>query len=170
MDKQHILAEIQRTATNGKALGLQRFESETGIKVHHWRGKYWVTWGDAIKEAGFAPNDWNPPYEESFICESLLNLTRKLQKYPSKAEMDFERRSDEKFPTSSAIFRFAPKEEMLRKLLVYVRTHVEFADLLEVIESNQREVKPDASDADTESGSSGYIYLVKAQEAYKNRL
>jgi hypothetical protein len=116
-------------ATNGKALGLQRFESETGIKVHHWRGKCWVTWGDALKEAGFAPNDWNPPYEESFIYESLLNLTRRLQKYPSKAEMDFERRSDEKFPTSSAIFRFAPKEEMLRKLLAYVRTHADFADL-----------------------------------------
>jgi len=58
MTRDHILSEIRRTAreNNGVALGKQRFETETGIKIHDWLGRFWARWGDALKEAGFEPN------------------------------------------------------------------------------------------------------------------
>ena len=57
MDKQHILAEIRRTTkeNGGTPLGHKRFEQATGIGYHDWWGKHWGRWGDALKEAGFAP-------------------------------------------------------------------------------------------------------------------
>jgi hypothetical protein len=53
VDKQHIIDEIKRTAAanGGIALGLARFEAETGIATRDWHGKHWATWSDAIVEA-----------------------------------------------------------------------------------------------------------------------
>ena len=58
--KAHMLDEIERTAeaNGGRALGRQRFYAETGIKETDWSGKYWVRWSDALREAGFAPNQF----------------------------------------------------------------------------------------------------------------
>jgi hypothetical protein len=50
----HILGEIKRTAdlNGGIPLGRQRFYKEAGIRVADGEGKFWVSWGDAIREAG----------------------------------------------------------------------------------------------------------------------
>ncbi len=85
MDKQHIIDEIHRTAKDGKAIGQRLFFKETGIKVDDWRGKYWARWGDALVEAGYSENDWNTAHEEAYIFQSLLQLTRKLGKVPTKS-------------------------------------------------------------------------------------
>jgi predicted CopG family antitoxin len=59
MNKQHILQEIRRTAKeNGDIpLGKQRFLAETGIRESDWIGRFWVKWSDAVREAGFEPQD-----------------------------------------------------------------------------------------------------------------
>ena len=66
MNKKHILEEISRTAKENKGipLGRMRFEKEAGIKQTDWYGKYWTKWGDAIREAGFKPNEMRPAYDE----------------------------------------------------------------------------------------------------------
>ena len=58
MKKADIIREIKRLAeaNGGAPLGMQRFASETGISRSHWRGRYWVNWSDALREAGYAPN------------------------------------------------------------------------------------------------------------------
>ena len=52
-DKQRILNEIRQTAeaNGGVPLGVARFLQETGIKATDWAGKFWVRWGDALREA-----------------------------------------------------------------------------------------------------------------------
>ncbi|MFZ3200532.1 MAG: hypothetical protein WA175_05210, partial [Candidatus Acidiferrales bacterium] len=68
LTKQKILDEIRRTASQngGKALGIARFESETGIKPYDWE-RFWAGFGDAVKEAGFVPNQLVPAHAESFL-------------------------------------------------------------------------------------------------------
>jgi hypothetical protein len=89
MDKQHILDEIKRTAkaNNGVPLGRERFLQETGIKESDWYGKFWVRWGDALREAGFAPNQWQAAYRDELLIEKFISLIRELGQFVSKLEV-----------------------------------------------------------------------------------
>ncbi|MBV9991458.1 MAG: hypothetical protein JOZ72_09205 [Alphaproteobacteria bacterium] len=55
MNKQTVVDEIKRIAlaNKGKPPGEKLFRTETGIRQHEWRGKYWARWGDALRDAGF---------------------------------------------------------------------------------------------------------------------
>ena len=73
VDKQHILDEIRRTveANGGVALGKQRFFSETGIRESDWSGKFWIRWGDEVREAGYEPNVRQTAFEDGWHLRSL---------------------------------------------------------------------------------------------------
>jgi hypothetical protein len=82
--KEHILCEIRRTATanGGAPLGLDRFFAETGIKSSDWHGKVWARWGDALKEAGFQPNQLNAARTNEDLLNNLAGLVRELGRFP----------------------------------------------------------------------------------------
>src|SRR5260370_4396584 len=100
MEKDQILKEIRRTAeaNSGKPLGVARFEIETGIKPWDWE-RFWARFGDAVKEAGFVPNQLQGAYDEEFLFEKLIGLTRKLGKFPSSRELTGAKNDDAEFPS-----------------------------------------------------------------------
>lgn len=102
MDKQHILDEIRRTAkaNGGDPLGTQRFLRETGIKKSDWHGKYWVRWGDALREAGLTPNLMAEAYDEGVLIAKLISLTRELGRFPVEGDLRMKCRNDPGFPKS----------------------------------------------------------------------
>ena len=108
MLKEHILAEIRRTAaTNGgKPLGQARFLSETGIRTADWHGKYWARWGDAVLEAGFSPNTLNKALESERMLEKLSAYVRELKHFPVHGELKLKSRSDPSFPSPNTFSRF----------------------------------------------------------------
>src|SRR5437764_12564092 len=103
IEKAHILAEIRRTATTnaGVPLGMQRFTAETGIAKSDWYGKYWARWGDAIREAGLAPNSLQEAYGQDFLLEELVRLIRELGHYPVEGEIRLKARTDSRFPAAT---------------------------------------------------------------------
>jgi hypothetical protein len=94
IDKQHILAEIKRTAqaNNGVPLGIARFSQEIGIQVTDWEGKLWVRWGDALREAGFEPNQFTTAYDEGTLIEKFISPMRELRRFPLLRELEMKRR------------------------------------------------------------------------------
>src|SRR5881409_602836 len=99
MNKQHILDEIRRTARGGKALGRQKFFTETGIKVSDWSGKYWVRWSDAVREAGLTPNQKTKAYDDELLITKLVALTRELGRFPVYGDLRMKARTDSDFPS-----------------------------------------------------------------------
>ncbi len=89
MQKEHIIAEIHRTAktNNGKPLGRQRFAKETGIKTHDWYGKYWTKWGDALRETGYSANTLQTAYDESYLIRILVSLIQELGRFPTNGDL-----------------------------------------------------------------------------------
>ncbi len=165
MEKEDILAEIRRTTkeNGGKPLGWRRFAQVTGIKPYDWGG-YWARFGDVQLEAGFEPNRLNPSFSEDYLLESLANLTRELQKFPTQGEMRLKRSKDPDFPDPTVFRRFGGKSQFIIKVLTYCQGKSEYADvvkLLEPIAEANSSINIEPSESSNEKPRYGFVYLVK---------
>jgi hypothetical protein len=86
MLKSQIIAEIQRTAAaNGDVpLGSTRFEDATSIRHGDW-ARYWARWGDAVRDAGYEPNQLQGAYEDDVLLEKYAELALDLVVFQSEA-------------------------------------------------------------------------------------
>lgn len=167
MDKQQILAEIRRTATDngGEPLGIARFRHETGIREADWHGKFWARWGDALREAGFAPNQFNKGYAEELI-EKFISLIRELGRFPVRGELKMKSRRDEQFPSHNVFARLGSKQQLAKKIVVYCEKHAGYEDVVALcasIASRQLAPVDDAHDQPI----IGFVYLMKSGKYYK---
>lgn len=171
MTKEHILNEIRKTAKDGKGLGINAFLAATGIKESDWRGKRWNSWenwGDVLVEAGYPRNDWMTAYEESYVFEALLQLTRRHGKYPTKVQMEHARHADSQFPSLQAIRHVGNKQTVIAKLREYCRSHAGWDDVAGTLSAMPLvEETPDAAEGEDPGLQKGYVYLARSGKYYK---
>lgn len=170
MTKDHILAAIRRTAVEneGRPLGAQRFASETGIRYADWHGKYWARWGDALREAGYAPNKFNAALPEAKLLFRLADLTQELGHFPVAAELRLKARRDSSFPSHNTFSRFGPKRALAARLREFCLSEgrLEVAALCAPVADTPSAM--DAADAVQASGpDAGSVYLMKSGKFYK---
>ena len=169
MSKQHILEEIARTArlNGGVPLGRARFYQETGIKEADWSGKYWARWGDAVMEAGFAPNRLQAPLKEDVLLDHLARLVCDLGRWPVVAELKLKAKEEPGFPSHNTIGRLGGKAQQVAKLAAYCQGKPKFAGVLAVlpVEKSDADQQPNDDLATPEAG--GYVYLLKAARYFK---
>jgi len=168
MTKQHILEEIKRTAeaNNGTPLGTQRFTQETGIKESDWAGKYWARWGDAVREAGYEPNEMQEAYDESHVLEKLAAYIREIGHFPVTRELKLKRRSDSEFPSSSVFPRLGSKAQLALKVATHCKSKVGYDDVIAICESLCSAARPTDNDSRDEFVI-GFVYLLKSGKYYK---
>src|SRR5581483_1686337 len=164
MDKEHIISEIRRTATanGGVALGWRRFEEETGIRYYDWFGQFWTRWGDAVREAGFEPNRMSEAYDDRFLLEKLVLLTRSLGRVPTQGDLRLATRNDSQFPSEKAFRRPGSKPVRASRLLAFCEANPGNADVAELWRHvSSLAQSPDAEQADSAPPPVGYVYLLK---------
>lgn len=171
MDKKQILDMIRHIAEadSGKAPGSQRFESETGIKKNAWYPKYWLRWGDAVREAGCESNLFITSYDPEFLIRKYIDLIRELQSFPIEGQLMLKRKGDKTFPDRTAFNRLGSKSQRAAKVLEYCRKHEGFEDVVPFC-AQAVTVRPlDVGEESTEGHSLGYVYLVRhgARREYK---
>lgn len=169
MKKQHILNEIRRTAeaNGGMPLGVARFYRETGIKESDWHGKYWARWGDALMEAGFAPNVLQRPYGEDELIEKYIGLIRELGRLPVRGEVRLKRRRDRDFPSANTFARFGSKEKLAARIIDYCHDHVGFDDVVPMCGIVRTQNETDAQEDEKDIEKIGFVYLLKYSRHYK---
>ncbi|MBA4190786.1 MAG: hypothetical protein C0467_22600 [Planctomycetaceae bacterium] len=171
MDKAHILREIKRTAeaNDGVPLGTDRFFAETAIKQSDWCGIHWARWSDAVREAGFMPNQLSEAYEPAELLEKYAILTRDLQRLPSAPDIRLRRRSDPNFPNDSTFTRRWSKIELIKELLAYCRDRTGYESVIALCESYIPREQPEAEPEEPAVGevTMGYVYLIKMGRYYK---
>ena len=163
MDKQQILNEIRRLAStsNGKAPGSQRFESETGIRKSNWYPKYWLRWGDAIREAGLQPNSLSSAFSTDFLITKYIDLIRELGRFPIEGDLAIKRREDKTFPDRGAFYSLGLKAQRAAKILSYCRDHEDCADIIPFCSGVLSTSSTNTSDGTLENRAAGYVYLFK---------
>lgn len=103
--KEEILAEIRKfVAGNGGVIpGERTFAAATRIKESAWKGKYWVRWTDAVREAGYDPNAMNQRIPDENILEQLAEFISKLAYFPVRDEINMHARTAPGFPVWQTI-------------------------------------------------------------------
>ena len=132
MNKEHILAEIKRTAEANaeKPLGKHGFTSQTGIKYSDWFGIHWARWGDAVREAGLAPNEMTGAYDDAAVIEQYAKLARELGRLPVKGDLRLHRRKDSQFSSDKVFERLGAKAELIRRLFAFCEGKGGYEDVL----------------------------------------
>jgi hypothetical protein len=169
MNKQHILAEIVRTASqnDGVALGRERFFQETGIRESDWLGKFWARWSDAVKEAGCVPNQLQAPLEEEALLEHYVELTRELGHFPVVSELKLKAKQLPGFPSHNTFRRFGTKGQQVQKLVEYCEGKPRHADVLAILKASVPEEMTAPVDASPTEETVGFVYLLKASRYFK---
>jgi hypothetical protein len=161
--RETILKEIEALAKakDGLPPGSRSFEQHTGIRESAWRGVYWARWGDALKEAGFAPNEWQGKSDTNFIFQKFVEAARHYGALPTASELNIYRRTQIDYPNAKTIFtHFGSKEELLSNLRAWVQDKPDFNDIAQMFPP---EVGKKASSAPKE----GLVYLIKSGSHFK---
>ena len=163
MKRSHIIAEIQRTAAEngGVPLGSARFEAATGVENADWFGLHWARWGDAVREAGFEPNQLQGVYEKEYLLQKYAELAKELSRIPVRGDLGLKRRTDPEFPSWNTFERLGKKSELIRKLADFCRLREAFGDVLELCENYTITKEGDADEAPIQEDEIGYVYLIK---------
>ncbi len=164
--KDEILEEIRRTSkeNGGKPLGVVKFESETGIKPYDW-DRYWPRFTDAQREAGFIPNALNAAYDDGFVLENWVAVTRELGRIPTDRDLRFKAKNNKDFPSSKTMLKFGSKAETVNKLLEYADKKG-YGDIKQLCGSVLKKAKGE-NDAVSSENVAGEVYLFKHGRYYK---
>ncbi len=172
MNKQHILDEIRRTATeNGDvALGVAAFRTATGIKQADWYGIHWARWGDAVREAGLTPKEFVTAFDPDATLAPLAALVRELGRLPNQGELRMRKRADPSFPNDKVFAsKFGAKRQLVASALDYCERHPGWEDVAQICRDDLAR-RPDAATEDDESSKDvefGFVYLIKSGRYYK---
>jgi len=166
--KNQILDEIRRTAleNDGKPLGRVTFERETGIRYTDWYGRYWKAWGDAVAEAGFAPNSLNRRIDDDELLRRFADLARELRRIPVAGELRMKRRADKTFPNDKVFSRLGSKSTLLARVREFCIREGNYADVIPMFEpSSLPGLK--GSESKSNAATMGYVYLLKSGRHFK---
>jgi Meiotically up-regulated gene 113 len=171
LTKDDVLREIRRTAAenNGVPLGKIAFLEATGIRESDWSGRWWTTWGAAVREAGFEPQRINPRLDDEVVLEAAVRIVRKVGRFPTAAEIRFECNGDPTLPSYNTFRRFGGLDELRTRLREFA-TERRLADIVATLPDQQAETVPDAARPDDSSAqplSDGFVYLIKSGRYYK---
>ena len=111
-------------------LGQSRSSQKTGIKTSEWLGKLWTRWGDAVREAGFEPNELQSAYDENLLIEKFISLMREIGRFPVSNEIKIKARNDASFPWHNTFARLGDKQQLARKILDYCSSRTDYNDII----------------------------------------
>lgn len=161
--RETIIFEIKRIADEiGRSPGKQLFQKQTSIPESHWYGKYWLSWHDAIAEAGLEPNSVPEKITDDGLLRLFAEAVRKLGRIPSVAELRMYRRDNPDFPAQSTFNRtFRDKKTLIGALVKWVNHNNDFSDIKDFL--------PEANvlDETDESEAERFVYLLKSGPHYK---
>jgi hypothetical protein len=122
ISKEEMLSEIRKfiAAHGGEIPGERTFLKATGIKGSAWRGRYWVRWSDAVRDAGYGPKEMTQKIPEEDILEKLVALITKLGRFPVRDEINIHARAVPGLPIWNTIKkRYGGMPQTARALLEF---------------------------------------------------
>ena len=171
LTKDDVLREIRRIAAEngGVAPGRTAFLDATGIRESDWSGRWWTTWGAAVREAGFEPQRLNPRLDDGLVLAAAAGIVQKLGRFPTSAEIRFECNADPALPSHNMFRRFGGLGGLRTRLRDYAGEHG-LSDIAAAIADQPGEPVSAAEVLDGEGAevlAEGFVYLIKSGRHFK---
>jgi hypothetical protein len=129
-------------------------------------GKIWARWGDAVREAGCSPNEFQIALDDAYLLDQLAILIRDLGHFPVNMEMRLRKRADTSFPNEKVYERFGTKRKLAERIIDHCRSKPDFQDVIALCGPlPTAHVLPAAAKSPTEEF--GFVYLLKSGRHYK---
>lgn len=171
MDKKQILAEIKRLAAEagGRAPGRQTFARTTGVRMSDWYPHIWLRWGDALAEAGHAPNQLQTKVSDEVLIEKYIGLVRELGRVPVEGEIRRKARQDRSFPAHTVFGRFGGKDKLIDAVASHCHRTPGFEDVWALCTelSKTSASRLTASRQREQKIATEFVYLMKSGPHYK---
>ena len=171
LTKEDVLQEIRRIAAEngGVAPGKTVFFAATGIRESDWSGRWWTTWGAAVREAGLEPQRLNPRLDDELVLDAAARIIRKYGRFPTSAEIRFECNADRSLPSHNTFHRFGGLGGLRTRLRAFAAVNG-LSDVAAAIPEHPDE--PIASDVvldgeGTQALPDGFVYLIKSGRHFK---
>lgn len=161
--KTEILHEIRRVANVlGKAPGVAVFTQQSGIPQHHWYGKIWARWSDALTEAGLTGNQLQDRFSSDDVLTKVLTAAIKFGRVPTTPEMKILRREDGSFPNPKTVSaHFGNRSQLIEAIRGRCDGDPVYSAILASLPAPT--VKPKV----TMSTKVGWVYLLKSGPHFK---
>ena len=166
MMRDRIIAEIKRLANDtGKAPGVANFEQLTGIPRKEWMGKIWARWGDAIREAGYEPNELNSKYDSTKVLEFVADCSLSIGRLASNNDLRLYGRQNVGSPSQTTVENHFPRRTLLVEAL---RNWTNLPENLRYAAVGKMLPEPVVAPMEiNRHRSDGHVYLIKAGNYYK---
>lgn len=169
--KDDVLREIRRTAdeNGGVALGRLAFFTVTGIRESDWSGRWWTTWGAAVREAGLEPQRLNPRLDDERVLDAAARIVRKRGRFPTAVEIRFECNADPTLPSHNTFRRFGGLAGLRARLHVFA-VERGLQDVLAALPGQSGETVEGGACLDGDDAQppcDGFVYLMKAGRHFK---
>lgn len=171
LTKEDVLREIRRIAAEngGVAPGKVAFFDATGIRESHWSGRWWTTWGAAVREAGFEPQRLNPRLDDEFVLAAAADIVQKLGRFPTSAEIRFQCNADPALPSHNTFRRFGGLGGLRARLRDFAAEHglSDVAAATADQPGNPVSVVAVLDGEGAEVLAEGFVYLIKSGRHFK---
>ena len=133
--------------------------------MHEWQ-RYWARWNDAIREAGFEPNQKTVAYDELYLLEKVISLTREIGRFPASSDLRLRISNDPEFPTEKTYRRFGGKQQLVARVKSFAQDHAGYGDIVVFCEAAGGNANSAARE-DEPTTDIGFVYLIKSGHFYK---
>lgn len=155
-------------AQGGKVVGENYFQAQTRISMYCWRGKFWKSWREFQRAAGFRPNRRPERIPEETLLGRYAQLALEMKKLPTRLEMKLRRREDKTLPHPDVYSRLGRRETFLTKLEAWCEGKSEFAPVSRMLERRRRKLM--ARRAGDAGQLKGVVYLARPTDAFIYRI
>ncbi|WFU09782.1 GIY-YIG nuclease family protein [Rhizobium sp. CB3090] len=164
--RQEIISKIKDIAQrDGKAPGREKFQGETGIGPHTWRGRIWRSWTDALADAGFEPNEYQAAFDSDDLLQAVAEIASRLGRFPTTGDIEYEFPRLSGAPSSATLFARWKMAELAAALAEYAerRGDYKIASFARDYVPPRRNKKSEVEDAVVV----GYVYMQRHGSDYK---
>lgn len=114
-----------------------------------------------MKEAGFAPNQWQAKSETSIIFQRYIEAARHYGHLPTASELALYRKANTELPSTKAIFKhFGSKDDLLSNLRTWVEDKPDLHDIADMLGIETEKTIGSAA-------HQGLVYLIRSGAHYK---